>query len=272
MSASTPFAHHCLLASPTMAHETSLHRMAKSPPLFEVYQWAVAAKSSCWPEVEDRFLSAMWRFDRPLTGGAGDKSDKQGGKEGFFADLTALLLENCSGKKLRGRKTANGLILPKHSLENSYSRKGTVEILIQTKIAGSPKPGRSTQRRTPTGRADGVDLDEWVKEAAFKAIDLKAKWAQSTVPDGGNPSDLLAWLHRSKPCVFLFLATRLVDRIDFDRALLSAESASRSVDGVGLVAYESNPSGDGYRACKVPPHLELDRVLSRVCTALRVLP
>jgi hypothetical protein len=44
------------------------------------------------------------------------------------------------------------------------------------------------------------------------------------------------------------------------------------MDAVGLVAYEPNPENDGYRAMKSPPHLELDRVLSRVCTALRNLP
>lgn len=44
------------------------------------------------------------------------------------------------------------------------------------------------------------------------------------------------------------------------------------MDAVGLVAYEPADSGGGYQACKIPPHLELDRVLSRVCTALRNLP
>ena len=44
------------------------------------------------------------------------------------------------------------------------------------------------------------------------------------------------------------------------------------MDGVGLVAYEPEDSGDGYQVCKLPPHLELDRVLSRVCTTLRNLP
>jgi hypothetical protein len=44
------------------------------------------------------------------------------------------------------------------------------------------------------------------------------------------------------------------------------------MDAVGLVAYEPRDSWDGYQATKIPPHLELDRVLSRVCTALRNLP
>jgi hypothetical protein len=51
------------------------------------------------------------------------------------------------------------------------------------------------------------------------------------------------------------------------------EAFTRSaMDAVGLVAYEPADSGDGYQACKTPPHLELDRILSRVCTGLRNLP
>ena len=49
-------------------------------------------------------------------------------------------------------------------------------------------------------------------------------------------------------------------------------AANRMMDDVGLVAYEPSPAGDDYQARKIPTHLELDRVLSRVCTALRNLP
>jgi hypothetical protein len=51
-----------------------------------------------------------------------------------------------------------------------------------------------------------------------------------------------------------------------------ANAAAQMMDAVGLVTYQSNPEDDGYSAMKSPPHLELDRVLSRVCTALRNLP
>lgn len=64
----------------------------------------------------------------------------------------------------------------------------------------------------------------------------------------------------------------MVDGGDFERTLFFANAASQMMDAVGLVAYEPRPAGDGYQACRVPPHLEFDRVLSRVCTALRILP
>jgi hypothetical protein len=85
-------------------------------------------------------------------------------------------------------------------------------------------------------------------------------------------SDLITWLHRSKPLSFLFLAIRVVDRNDFERTLFFANAAKEMMDAVGLVAYEPGVSGAGYQVCEIPPHLELDRVLSRVCTALRNLP
>jgi hypothetical protein len=60
------------------------------------------------------------------------------------------------------------------------------------------------------------------------------------------------------------------DRNDFERTLFFANAANQMMDAVGLVAYE--PADSGYQVCKIPPHLALDRVLSRVCTALRNLP
>ncbi|HEY9421650.1 MAG TPA: hypothetical protein VIW92_09560, partial [Thermoanaerobaculia bacterium] len=116
------------------------------------------------------------------------------------------------------------------------------------------------------------DLDKRIKEAGLKTIDLKAEWARNEGQGGGPTSDLLTWLRASKPHSFLFLAIRVVDKKDLDRTLFFANAANQMMDAVGLVAYEINPAGDGYQACNVPPHLELDRILSRVCTALRVLP
>jgi hypothetical protein len=136
--------------------------------------------------------------------------------------------------------------------------------------------GRSTlrnpQQKNPKGRPGSSDLDKRVKEAGLKTIDLKAEWARHAGRGGGPTSDLLTWLRQSKPLSFLFLAIRVVDRNDFERTLFFANAANRMMDDVGLVAYEPTATGDGYQACRIPPHLELDRVLSRVCTALRNLP
>jgi hypothetical protein len=257
-----------------MARKTS-PLVAKSPgciPLKQMYQGAIAAKPSRWTQVEDRFLAAMWDFDQNFAAGLANQGDNQNGKGDFFTDLIALLLENCSGKELHSRGGVPGLIFPKHNLDTSYPREGTVEVLIETKAAGAPKSVRNPRQKNLKGRPGSSDLDKRVKEAGLKTIDLKAEWARNAGQGGGPTSDLLTWLRQSKPLSFLFLAIRVVDRSDFDRTLFFANAANRMMDDVGVVVYETNPAGDGYQACKVPPHLELDRVLSRVCTALRVLP
>lgn len=257
-----------------MARKTS-PRVAESPgcrPLFTMYKWAVGTKPSRWTKVEEQFLSAMWNFDQGFAVGLADQGDNQNGKGDFFNDLMALLLENCSGKELHGRGAVPGLIFPNHNLDTSYPRTGTVEILIETKIAGAPKSVRNPQQKNLKGRPGSSDLDKRVKEAGLKTIDLKAEWARTEGQGKGPTSDLITWLHESKPRAFMFLAIRVVDDKDFERTIFFANAANQMMDGVGLVAYEPNLSGDGYQACKVPPHLQLDRVLSRICTALRVLP
>ena len=257
-----------------MARKTSV-RVAESPgcrPLFEMYEWAVATKPSRWTQVEDRFLSAMWDFDQGFAVGLADQGDNQNGKGDFFTDLMALLLENCSGKELYGRGKVPGLIFPRHHLDTSYPPMGTVEILIETKAAGAPKSVRNPKQKNPKGRPGNTDLPKRLKEAVFKTIDLKAEWARHAGQGGGPTSDLLTWLRQSKPHCYLFLAIRVVDSKDLARTVSFADAAKEMMNGVGLVAYEPKPDGNGYQTCKVPTQLELDRVLSWVCTALRVLP
>jgi hypothetical protein len=48
-----------------------------------------------------------------------------------------------------------------------------------------------------------------------------------------------------------------------------AEAANQVMDACGLVCYE--PFEDYYRLREVPTHLEMDRVLSRICDQLRAL-
>ena len=237
-----------------------------------MYQWAVDAKPSRWTLVEERFLAAMWGFDQAFAAGLANQGDNQNGKGDFFTDLIALVLENCSGKELHGRGAVPGLIFPNHALDTSYPEEGTVEVLIETKVAGAPKSGRNPLQKNPQGRPGSSDLDKRVKEAGLKTIDLKAEWARGAGKGGGPTSDLLTWLRRSKPLSFLFLAIRVVDRRDFERTLFFANAAKQMMDDVGVVVYEPHASAQRYQALEVPTHLELDRVLSRVCTALRNLP
>ncbi|HEX2224535.1 MAG TPA: hypothetical protein VHN15_10050 [Thermoanaerobaculia bacterium] len=231
--------------------------MAESPgclPLFRMYQEAAAAKPSRWPQVEPRFLEAMWEFDQNFALGIADQGDNQNGKGDFFTDLVALLLENCSGKTLHGRGAVPGLIFPKHNLDTSYPARGTVEVLVETKAAGAPKTLRNPRQKNPRGRPGSSDLDKRVKEAGLKTIDLKAEWARNAGQGGGPTSDLLTWLRQSKPLSFLFLAIRVVDARDFERTVVFANAANQMMDAVGLVAYQPKGSGEGYEICSIPPH------------------
>lgn len=257
-----------------MVRKTS-PRVAKSPgcrPLFDMYQWAVGSEPSRWSQVEKHFLSAMWDFDRNFATGLADQGDNQNGKGDFFTDLIALLLENCSGKRLHGRGSIPGLIFPKHNLDTSYPKVGTVEILIETKAAGAPKSVRNPRQKNPKGRPGSADLPKRVKEAVLKTIDLKAEWARVAGQGGGPTSDLLTWLRQSKPHCYMFLAVRAVDEKDRDKIVELCNAAQQMMDRVGLVVYQPNVTDDGYEVCEVGTHLELDRALSWACTALRALP
>lgn len=250
-------------------------RVATSPgcaPLRAMYEAAQKKKPSRWPEVEREFLQAMWEFDQNFASGKANQGDNQNGKGDFFTDLIALLLENCSEKSLFGRGSVPGLIFPNHALDASYPQTGTVEVLIETKVAGAPKTLRNPTQKNPRGRMGSADLDKRIKEAGLKTIDLKAEWARSAGRGGGPTNDLITWLRRSRPMSVLFMAIRVVDENDLSRTIRFANAAAQMMDAVGLFAYEPHPKKNSYRTLKGPPHLELDRVLSRVCTALRNLP
>ena len=255
-----------------MARRTS-PRVAQSKgcvPLFKMYTEAAASQARRWQDVEVPFFEAMWAFDENLVTGVADQGDNQNGKGDFFTDLTALLLENCSGKSLHGRGAVPGLIFPRHDLDASYPAQGVVEVLVETKVVGAPKTSRNPSQKNPLGRPGAADLDKRIKEAAFKTIDLKAECARNAAQGEGPTSDLTTWLRRSKPLCFLLIAARVVDYNDLARCIYFANAANQGMDAVGLVAYQ--PGSSGYRPMKVDPHLELDRVLHRVCTALKNLP
>ncbi len=68
------------------------------------------------------------------------------------------------------------------------------------------------------------------------------------------------------------MAVRVVDDADLRRTIDQTNAANQMMDGVGLVAYSPAPDRKKYVLRKVPRHLELDAVLTRVCTALKNLP
>lgn len=236
-----------------------------------MYEATLRSHPSRWAHVEAPFLIAMREFDELLRAGRANQGDNQNGKGDFFTDLIALLLENCSGKSLRGRGRVPGLIFANHALDASYPSSGEVEVLIETKAAGAPKTGRNPRQTNPKGRDGSADLDKRIKEAALKTIDLKAEWARRAGKGGGPSGDLITWLKASRPKCFLFLAIRVVDERDFDRTVRFADAANQLMDGVGLVAYDPDTKKGTYAVRKTPTHLDLDRVMTRVCTLLKTL-
>jgi hypothetical protein len=260
--------------SPVFSSRKTSRRVDTSPgcaPLRSMYQEAVSSGPARWEKVESAFLRAMWEFDENVRLGRANQGDIQNGKGDFFTDIVALVLENCSNHALYARGKVPGLIFPFHALDATYPPKGDVEVMVETKAAGAPKTGRNPSQTHPEGRPGSADLDKRVKEAGLKTIDSKAEWARRAGRGEGPAGDLLTWLRKSKPLSFMFMAVRVVDDADLRRTIDQTDAANQMMDGVGLMAYSPARGRKKYLARKIPRHLGLDVVLTRVCTALRNL-
>lgn len=224
-------------------------------------------------QVEPLFRETMERFDRMVAAGETTQGDRQNGKGDFLNDLLALLLERCSGKDLHRRPKIPGLLFENHNLDVAYPRTGTVLATIETKATGIPKHPGSTQQRA-VGRNGGADLDKRIKEAAFKDIDIKGQYARSIGLGGGATSDLVDWLRRTPPRNWLLLSVRVTGATDLDAVVNFAQVSARWFDNCGLYAY-GHVAWDltaPYEEKRVPPVVQMDRVLANVCTALRTMP
>ena len=91
-----------------------------------MYAAALAAQVRTWPEVEDDFVEAMRLFDVEVAAGRADIGDIQNGKDDFFNDLLALLLEGCAEVSLYSRGGVPGFIFPDHNLDVTYPHTGVV--------------------------------------------------------------------------------------------------------------------------------------------------
>ncbi len=245
-------------------------------PLKLAYATAEARKPKTWAEIGDVFLRGMEGFDSNVASGVADMGDLQNGKGDFFNDLLALILEHCAQVDLYSRGDVPGLIFPKHHLDVTYPSTGAIEFVLEAKAVGTPRhPGSPKQRAI--GRPGSADLDKRIKEIGFKAIDLKAEYARILAARGESPSviagDLTSWLRSVKPRSYVFFAARVVSDGDRDRVIRFADVAALVSDAVGVFCFRpvSDNEPTRYRAEKVPPHLELDRVLFRACQDLTAI-
>jgi hypothetical protein len=226
-----------------------------------------------FPAIEGVFLAAMQEFDRMVVDGTANQGDIQNGKGDFFNDVLALLLGQCSEKTLHTRPNVPGLSFRNHKLDVAYPASGEVLLTIETKATGVPKHGRNTRQPHPEGRAGSADLDKRIKEAAFKNIDLKAEAARRAGRGAGPTSNLQSFLRSTFPRCYMFLSVRVRDAADLTQTNKFGHIADVWFDGCGLFCYGWNHSKTHYERKPIPDaKLELDRVLSTVCTELRSLP
>ena len=221
--------------------------------------------------IEPVFLLTMATFDEMVADSTASQGDIQNGKGDFFNDVLQVLLEHCSGKKLHTRPKVPGLSFPNHMLDIAYPATGPVTFTIETKATGVPKHHRNTRQRNVDGRPGAADLEKRIKEAAFKNIDLKAEYARYGGQGGGATSDLMSFLRATLPRCYMFLSVRVINDRDLQRTVHFGNIANQWFDACGLYCYGWNAEHSSYERKPVESHLELDRVLARVCTALRNL-
>lgn len=241
---------------------------------------------SSWRSVQAGFMSAMETFDNDVIAGQATDGERQNGKGDYFNDLLAVLLENAAGVDLNRRRQVPGLIFPEHNLDVTFPvperEDPTViaEVMVEAKMMGTPQhPGNETTQRVE-GRPGAADMLKRCKEAGFKSIDLKAAYGMAQSEAGqqqqeGITGDLTSWLRTARPKSYLTLAVRVISETDAQAVITMADNMTRVMDGVGLFLYRpdgykhSSLSPARYEAVRVPPTLELVRVLQRVTVDLR---
>ncbi|HEX9727298.1 MAG TPA: hypothetical protein VGA37_02190 [Gemmatimonadales bacterium] len=169
-----------------------------------------------------------------------------------------------------------GFIFPKHNLDVTYPNTGAIEFILEAKVVGTPKhPGNPKAKGI--GRAGSADLDKRIKEIGFKTIDLKAEFARRAAALGESPNtisgDLTTWLRSVKPRSYVFFAARVISDKDRERVFQMADVAGLVSDAVGVCCYRpiAPDQPTDYMVERVPPHIELGRVLFRACQDLSAI-
>lgn len=241
-------------------------------PLVQALTQIGAVNASTFPQAEPIYLAAMQAFDALVANGTADQGDIQNGKGDFWNDVLALLLTNCSGKDLHSRPDVPGLSFANHKLDVAYPAEGegSVQLIIETKATGIPKHPRNPLQANPEGRAGSADLEKRIKEAAFKNIDIKAEAARVQGQGGGATSNLSSWLKSAPPQCYILMAVRVRDAADLANTIRFGRIAAQWFDACGLYCYGWNQGKTAYEAKAInDTSLELDRVLSQICTQLR---
>lgn len=260
-----------------------VHDLKKYPecrPLKEAYERLEAAAPSAWAHVEADFLEAMAKFDTLRAAGKVKDGAQRNGRGGFFNDLLALVLENCAGlDTLYKRTLVHGRVFKTHELDVTYPAEGPARFTLEAKVLGTPlHPGNETSQTNALGRSGSADLDKRLKEAAFKAIDLKAEYDLLVAREGGasrtgpGHASMTSWLRQQLPSAYVFLAARCIDETDRQRLMMSATAINQVFDHVGVFCFgpvdETHPTS--YEVIPVQPNAyDIGHVLQEACRDLR---
>ncbi len=260
-----------------------VHNMAKYPecrPLKEAYERLEVARPTAWAHVESEVMGALAEFDALRAAGQASDGAQRNGRGGFFNDVLALVLENCAGlDTLYKRTLVHGRVFKTHELDVTYPATGPARFTLEAKVLGTPlHPGNEKSQSNALGRSGSADLDKRLKEAAFKAIDLKAEYDLLVAGEGGvsrtgpGHGSMTSWLRQQLPSAYVFLAARCVDETDRQRLMMSATAINQIFDHVGVFCFgpidTQHPTA--YKVIPVQPNAyEIGHVLQEACRDLR---
>lgn len=251
-------------------------------PLKEAYDRLEGAAPTAWAHVEADFLDAMAEFDSLRAAGNVKDGAQRNGRGGFFNDVLALVLENCAGlDTLYKRTLVHGRVFKTHELDVTYPAAGPARFTLEAKVLGTPlHPGNEKSQSNALGRSGSADLDKRLKEAAFKAIDLKAEYDLLVAGQGGasrtgpGHASMTSWLRQQLPSAYVFLAARCIDETDRQRLMMSATAINQVFDHVGVFCFgpddENHPTT--YKVIPVQPNAyDIGHVIQEACRDLRAI-
>jgi hypothetical protein len=166
-----------------------------------------------------------------------------------------------------------------HELDVTYPATGPARFTLEAKVLGTPlHPGNEKSQTNALGRSGSADLDKRLKEAAFKAIDLKAEYDLLVAGQGGasrtgpGHASMTSWLRQQLPSAYVFLAARCIDETDRQRLMMSATAINQVFDHVGVFCFgpidENHPTT--YKVIPVQPNAyDIAHVIQEACRDLR---